>query len=142
MFTGEIVQSTSFQGFPVVRSDTDRTVIGFVRKAELRFALDRAKRTRNLSLDATCTFQEISDDAEKANGLLANPDIVITGRVPPTRTRSFIEGAPEPMRRSSTMQSDYVDFGQYVDEVSAVLSANGSILIRGDTFDCFAKNAS
>ena len=36
---GEIVQSTSYQGFPVIRSEEDRTVTGFVRKAELRYAL-------------------------------------------------------------------------------------------------------
>ena len=37
--TGEIVQSTSYQGFPVVRSEEDRTIVGFVNKAELRYAL-------------------------------------------------------------------------------------------------------
>jgi len=36
---GEIVQSTSYQGFPVVRSEEDRTIVGFVNKAELRYAL-------------------------------------------------------------------------------------------------------
>lgn len=35
----EIVQSTNYQGFPVVRSYEDRTIIGFVRKTELRYAL-------------------------------------------------------------------------------------------------------
>lgn len=39
--TGEIVQSTSYQGFPVVRSDDDRTIIGFVNKVELRYALGK-----------------------------------------------------------------------------------------------------
>jgi len=33
------VQSTSYQGFPVVRSEEDRTIVGFVDKAELRYAL-------------------------------------------------------------------------------------------------------
>ena len=36
---GEIVQSTSYQGLPVVRSEEDRTIVGFVNKAELRYAL-------------------------------------------------------------------------------------------------------
>ncbi len=36
---GEIVQSTNYQGFPVVRSQEDKTIIGFVRKQELRYAL-------------------------------------------------------------------------------------------------------
>lgn len=33
------MQSTSYQGFPVVRSEEDRTIVGFVNKAELRYAL-------------------------------------------------------------------------------------------------------
>lgn len=37
--TEEILQSTSFQGFPVVRSESDQTILGYIRKTELRFAL-------------------------------------------------------------------------------------------------------
>lgn len=40
----EIVQSTNYQGFPVVRSEEDRTIIGFVRKTELRYALGQLSR--------------------------------------------------------------------------------------------------
>lgn len=39
LMIGEIVQSTNYQGFPVVKSTTDKTVIGFIRKNELRYAL-------------------------------------------------------------------------------------------------------
>jgi len=35
----EILQSTSYRGFPVVRSEGDRTIIGFLRKTELAHAL-------------------------------------------------------------------------------------------------------
>ena len=42
---GEIVQSTSYQGFPVVRSEEDRTIVGFVNKAELRYALGKLSGT-------------------------------------------------------------------------------------------------
>lgn len=53
-----LVQSSSFQGFPVVASATDRTIIGFIPKTELRFALDRARRSYSLSPDACCTFSD------------------------------------------------------------------------------------
>jgi len=43
------VQSTSYQGFPVVRSEEDRTIVGFVNKAELRYALGELSHTN------TCT---------------------------------------------------------------------------------------
>jgi len=35
---GEIVQSTNYQGFPVIKSESDATIIGFVPKNELRYA--------------------------------------------------------------------------------------------------------
>lgn len=37
------MQSTSYQGFPVVRSDEDRTIIGLVNKVELRYALGASR---------------------------------------------------------------------------------------------------
>lgn len=37
----EILQSTDYRGFPVVKSPTDPTVLGFIRKTELRFSLGR-----------------------------------------------------------------------------------------------------
>lgn len=35
----EILQSTDYRGFPVVRNESDRTILGFIRKTELRYAL-------------------------------------------------------------------------------------------------------
>jgi hypothetical protein len=35
----EILQSTDYRGFPVVKSQADATVLGFIRKTELRFSL-------------------------------------------------------------------------------------------------------
>jgi chloride channel 3/4/5 len=93
-----------------------------VRKAELRYALDKAKRTRNLASDALCTFHEISNDATKPNGLLKNPDIIIPA-MPKAKSKSprlelGQEIARDIVRRISGLQADRVDFGQYVDEVS------------------------
>jgi len=49
LFIGEIVQSTSYQGFPVVRSEEDRTIVGFVNKVELRYALGKLSGTEILT---------------------------------------------------------------------------------------------
>ena len=115
----EIVQSTNYQGFPVVKSETDRTIIGFVRKTELRYALgksrphdskallmpDRAMRARNLSDAALCTFEyPLTDPTTPV-------DIVI-----PNRRVSQIAVEPS-SERNSGVEAEQVDFGQYVDEV-------------------------
>ncbi|RXK39132.1 chloride channel, other eukaryote [Tremella mesenterica] len=118
---GEIVQSTNYQGFPVVRSEEDRTIIGFARKTELRFALEKATRTRNLSVNATCTFQCISDDVNKTNASLAQPDIIVSPSTN-TRTRQISASGREELRRTSGLEADQVDFGQYVDETPLTVS--------------------
>jgi len=115
----EIVQSTNYQGFPVVRGEEDRTIVGFVRKAELRYALDKAMRTRVLSPNATCRFQAISPDANKANGLLEQPDIVIPGHEGAAPRSSNVNAEP---LRSSVSVANEVDFGQYVDETPLTVS--------------------
>jgi chloride channel 3/4/5 len=43
----EILQSTSYRGFPVVRSEEDRTILGFLRKTELAYALGQCKQERH-----------------------------------------------------------------------------------------------
>lgn len=63
-----LVQGSSFQGFPVVATETDRTIIGFIPKNELRFALDRVRRSYALSPDTVCTF---SDREAPAGGVSA-----------------------------------------------------------------------
>ncbi|RSH90660.1 glycerol ethanol, ferric requiring protein [Saitozyma podzolica] len=111
----EIVQSTNYQGFPVVRSEEDRTIIGFVRKSELRYALERARRTRNIASNATCTFLHSSDDTGATDGLVAGPDIVIPGR---QASHSRSQGGP----RNSGVEAEQVDFGQYVDQTPLIVS--------------------
>jgi chloride channel 3/4/5 len=126
--SGEIVQSTSYQGFPVVRSEDDRTIVGFVNKAELRYALgeycllsiqywhrpltecsDKATRTRHLAPNATCTFNALPGDTSDPNRI-SLPDIIIPGRHP-GRSPNLDQGRP------SAAEATEVDFGQYVDEV-------------------------
>lgn len=95
----EIVQSTDYQGYPVVRSATNRTIVGFIRKNDLRYALDRARRNYSLSPEALCTFSQFVDAQGDDSGLLPHPDIVVPG--------DAYSGA----------DVHHVDFGQYVDEI-------------------------
>ncbi|KAK8845412.1 hypothetical protein IAR55_006125 [Kwoniella newhampshirensis] len=128
----EIVQSTNFQGFPVVKSDEDHTIIGFVRKNELRYALEKARRTRSLAPNAICTFQAIaplpglsngeaggSTSGGESSGFLQRPDIVFPGL---KRKGSSSRGMSPSMRRESGVEVEEVDFGQYVDETPLTVS--------------------
>ncbi|WVQ80441.1 hypothetical protein IAT38_002546 [Cryptococcus sp. DSM 104549] len=115
----EIVQSTNYQGFPVVKSEDDGTIIGFVRKNELRYALDKARRTRNLSPNALCTFQCIPSLPEDAHELLPRPDIVIPNRSGAGGLSIRTDGSG---RRESGVEVEEVDFGQWVDETPLTVS--------------------
>ncbi|OCF36089.1 chloride channel, other eukaryote [Kwoniella heveanensis BCC8398] len=118
----EIVQSTTYQGFPVVKSDSDRTIVGFVRKNELRYAVDKARRTRNLSPNAICKFEHTLPAAplkSDADGYLQRPDIHIPRRQG-SINRSPSLGAVG--RRESGMEVEEVDLGEYVDETPLTVS--------------------
>lgn len=105
----ELVQSTSYQGFPVVRSSTDNIIVGFIRKSDLRYALERARRNFQLAHDAQCTFNEMVDATGDDSGLLPQPDIVVP------RRPSANAHAANPYGESGEVHR--VDFGQWVDEI-------------------------
>nr|XP_018266605.1 chloride channel, other eukaryote [Kwoniella dejecticola CBS 10117]OBR88763.1 chloride channel, other eukaryote [Kwoniella dejecticola CBS 10117] len=122
----EMVQSTNYQGFPVVKSDADRTIIGFVRKNELRYALDKARRTRNLATNAICTFQHtpplpLSPDKASDGEHIPRPESVVPGRTGSVFRTPSVSAGGFP-RRESGVEAEEVDFGEYVDEIPLTVS--------------------
>ncbi|KAK4702132.1 chloride channel 3/4/5, partial [Phenoliferia sp. Uapishka_3] len=51
-----LLVKTSYQGFPVVRSRTDVTLLGDISRADLRIAIDKAELAQLVSPDAPCLF--------------------------------------------------------------------------------------
>lgn len=121
----EILQSTDYRGFPVVKSQTDATVLGFILKTELRFSLgemrfldydsiplantallisDRIRRRREDAASLICTFQDLDGDEQLNRG---------------DRSQSVFESSPyiggPPVSGSNA--ADKIDLGQYVDQV-------------------------
>lgn len=89
----EILQTTSYRGFPVVKGARDNTILGFIRKSELGYALDKIRMTRGSSADVICTFrQSSSNDVRPGNST-----------------------APE-------TRADHVDLGRHVDQTSLNVS--------------------
>ena len=46
-----------YKGFPVVQSQADDTLVGYVTRVELRYALGKARRAYTLSSESVCIFQ-------------------------------------------------------------------------------------
>jgi len=52
----EILRSQPYKGFPVVSDVREATLVGYISRSELRFALDQARHIRGLSESAECYF--------------------------------------------------------------------------------------
>lgn len=52
----ELLAEDKYQGFPIVLDNNSKTLVGYIGRTELRYAIDRAKRERSVSQDAKCFF--------------------------------------------------------------------------------------
>lgn len=69
----------TYRGFPVVRSAEDRTLLGYVGKTELRFALTKARRVRNsLAAETMCYFTV--EDVDPTSGETVGAAPTLKGR--------------------------------------------------------------
>lgn len=52
----DILRSQPYKGFPVVSDVRDASLVGYISRSELRFALDQARHVRGLPESAECIF--------------------------------------------------------------------------------------
>ncbi|KAF2103317.1 voltage gated chloride channel [Rhizodiscina lignyota] len=52
----KIMQDNEFQGYPIVEDLTSRTLIGYIGRTELKYAMDRARRDHTVGPRAKCHF--------------------------------------------------------------------------------------
>jgi chloride channel 3/4/5 len=52
----EILDSNKYQGYPIVEDRTSRTLLGYIGRTELRYAIDRARRENLIVPHAQCFF--------------------------------------------------------------------------------------
>lgn len=52
----EILDSNKYQGYPIVEDRTSRTLLGYIGRTELRYAIDRARRENLIAPHAQCFF--------------------------------------------------------------------------------------
>ena len=80
-----------FKGFPLVTSREDLTLLGYVGKTEMRYAIAKARRVRNLTAKTQCTF---SCSPEAA--IETHPEMLVTPLLP-----AFGDDAPVTPRRAT-----------------------------------------
>ncbi|KAM0755906.1 hypothetical protein T439DRAFT_320603 [Meredithblackwellia eburnea MCA 4105] len=88
-----LLEKTTYQGFPIVRSKTDTTLLGDISRSDLKIAIDKAERENLVSPDAPCLFC---------------PDSVAS---PPTAANEFDES-----------EATSIDFTFYVNQTPLTVS--------------------
>lgn len=95
-----LLQDNKFQGFPIVEDRTSKTLVGYIGRTELRYAIERARGEGLLSPHAKCAFTKEALDA-----------LVARRATVPRNTLAA--------STFDTIQSDigaeYVDFSRYVE---------------------------
>ncbi|KAF4551521.1 Voltage gated chloride channel-like protein 1 [Elsinoe fawcettii] len=52
----DMLLDTSVQGFPIVEDSESMTLVGYIGRTELRYAIDRARKDQKVRADAKCSF--------------------------------------------------------------------------------------
>ncbi|KAI9928401.1 hypothetical protein ASPWEDRAFT_108880 [Aspergillus wentii DTO 134E9] len=95
-----LLSDNKFQGFPIVEDRTSKTLVGYVGRTELRYAIDRARSEGMLSPNARCVFTK-----EAAEASVARRASVSTSRLAPDTFDAI----------QSSSGARHVDFSRYVD---------------------------
>ncbi|THH05633.1 hypothetical protein EW145_g4647 [Phellinidium pouzarii] len=84
------LQQSSVKGFPVIFTDHNRLLLGYIGRRELRYiigscidAIDKAKRTHGVSTNTPCSFYSVPShhDREEIANLATGPAIAIDDEV-------------------------------------------------------------
>ena len=67
------LKNSKFQGFPVVQDVHSKTLIGYIGRTELRYAIDRAKNASLVSPNAKCLFEQPESTAVRTPLATAPP---------------------------------------------------------------------
>ncbi|KAL2164715.1 hypothetical protein VTH06DRAFT_10 [Thermothelomyces fergusii] len=103
-----LLAKDNYQGFPIVEDETSKILLGYIGRTELRYAVDRAKRERDLGPLAKCNFA-VPSHSSPATTTATTANSVLT---PVTPTASQQETVPPDYAASA---SATIDFTPYID---------------------------
>jgi len=73
----ETLSETPVKGFPITASVSDRTLVGYVERADLRYVIDKARQLRDINPDTPCSFSSGADDQDEVefSGMATGPGV-------------------------------------------------------------------
>ena len=87
----QLLAGDKYQGFPIITDHNSKTLVGYIGRTELRYAIDRIRRERPISPSARCLF------------------------TPPPATNSATPITPSVTVHTDSMSSTSLDFSRYID---------------------------
>jgi len=67
------MSQNKYQGFPIIENRTSKSLIGYIGRTELRYAIDRAKKEGFISPNAKCFFSQPDSTAVQTPSTAAPP---------------------------------------------------------------------
>ncbi|OAX78397.1 hypothetical protein ACJ72_07297 [Emergomyces africanus] len=135
----KLLRQHKYQGFPIVEDLTHKTVIGFIGRTELQYAINRAKRDGLLSPNAKCRFTTSPSSTSYRHRSVPSTNSLAL-KIPPSTQQTFgsnsssssrsedhhhlhnTDLSPDDQRPSRTFDDiasstgiRTIDFSQYVD---------------------------
>lgn len=68
-----LLEENRYQGFPIVEELGSKTLVGYIGRTELRFALDRTRRGQRVSDHAICSFVPQSSSGGASTAVIQHP---------------------------------------------------------------------
>jgi chloride channel 3/4/5 len=87
----QLLAEDKYQGFPIITDHNSKTLVGYIGRTELRYAIDRIRRERPISPSARCLF------------------------TPPPTTNSVTPITSTVTVHTDSMPSTSLDFSRYID---------------------------
>lgn len=94
-----MLSDNKFQGFPIVEDRSGKTLVGYIGRTELRYAIDRARSEGLISPRARCVFNKDAADASVAR----------RASISQARAAETFDAI------QNSVGADVVDFSRYVD---------------------------
>ncbi|KAF8712293.1 chloride channel, partial [Rhizoctonia solani] len=123
----EKLEHTTVQGFPIVTTDPQKILIGYIGRTELRYAIGKARRTRDIHPSTLCNFEPPSIDESQAHDATVDTDIV--------RELAGVEEDDHAGITPLAASADIIQFGPWVNQTPLCVGPQLPLEIVTDLFN-------
>ncbi|ELU37695.1 Cl-channel protein [Rhizoctonia solani AG-1 IA] len=126
----EKLEHTTVQGFPIVTTDPQKILIGYIGRTELRYAIGnvgKARRTRDIHPSTLCNFEPPSIDESQAHDATVDTDVV--------RELAGVEEDDHAGITPLAASADIIQFGPWVNQTPLCVGPQLPLEIVTDLFN-------